>query len=487
MIDVILVFVVVLSAMYWWTSQRKKGFPPEPGLSLPLIGHAHLIETDPTNQFIQWRKRLGDVFLVRYGYKQVVFINGYEAIHEALVKKHAIFMNRSDGFIHEVLFNARGVVSLPGGEWREQRTFLQLALKKLGMGRNVMAERIHAEIGHLLHEIDQSKGQPLDLRKLFTASVCNVICYITLGRRYDYDDKVFDQMIQLTLRQFEIGSPSSPLHFFYKIIRNLPWDFFYYREFMQIIKTMKAHFICMIQETVSDSRNDGHSVVHMFTAEMKKRKEAGSSSTFQDDNLLYNCWNFFNAGTETSSTTLHYGVLFLVNFPEIQEKLFEEIKEHVGTDHLPPWSSRKNLVLLNAFIYETQRLSSIIPLSLERMTASDSTIKGCFIPKGTVVIPVLDSLLWDEEVWGDPMNFRPERFLENGKLTVKKEFLPFSDGSRRCLGEPLAAMELFLFMAALIQRYKFVPEESGKMPAMGGRYGFSRTPHPFKVRALLRE
>ncbi|KAK0052952.1 cytochrome P450 2J1 [Biomphalaria pfeifferi] len=85
------------------------------------------------------------------------------------------------------------------------------------------------------------------------------------------------------------------------------------------------------------------------------------------------------------------------------------------------------------------------------------------------------------------MNFRPERFLENGVLTVNKEFLPFSDGSRRCLGEPLAAMELFLFMAALIQRYKFVPEESGKMPAMGGRYGFSRTPHPFKVRALLRE
>ncbi|KAH9507849.1 Cytochrome P450 2G1 [Bulinus truncatus] len=375
MIDLVLIFVIVLCITFWRTTLRHKDMPPGPSLTLPLIGHLHLLESDPTQQFIKWRKRLGDVFTVQFGYKKVVFLCGHDAIHEALVKQHHNFMNRTDSFIHTIMFNNRGVISLAGDEWKEHRSFLQQTLKDLDLGRNVMAERIHKEIEFLLQELNDSKGKPMQLRHLLSASVCNVIALVTFGRRRDYKDDNFMKMQQLTIRAFEMASPSNPVHFFHRLIRFLPGNLFYYRELVDYVNAMRENIASLIDETVCDGGVENISVVSAYREEMDKRRRNGQVCTsMSEENLVYSCWNFFKAGTETSSTTILYGILYLVVHPDIQEKLFQEIKEHVGTDHPPPWDCKQRLVQLNAFILETQRLSSIIPLRLDRNTEKDTRI-----------------------------------------------------------------------------------------------------------------
>ncbi|KAK7471836.1 hypothetical protein BaRGS_00035495 [Batillaria attramentaria] len=104
-----------------------------------------------------------------------------------------------------------------------------------------------------------------------------------------------------------------------------------------------------------------------------------------------------------------------------------------------------------------------------------------------MVIPNLDSVLYDPEVWGDPDTFRPERFIgPDGKLIRYEEFIPFSTGRRVCLGESLARMELFLYLAAMIQHFRFLPPEDGQMPSLEGILGVICSPKPFTFRAVPR-
>jgi cytochrome P450 family 2 subfamily U polypeptide 1 len=59
----------------------------------------------------------------------------------------------------------------------------------------------------------------------------------------------------------------------------------------------------------------------------------------------------------------------------------------------------------------------------------------------------------DPKYWNNPQEFRPERFLENGKYLASRPnaFIPFGTGRRKCLGEKLAINDVFLVLVRLLQ------------------------------------
>ncbi|KAF4530244.1 hypothetical protein B566_EDAN018308 [Ephemera danica] len=86
----------------------------------------------------------------------------------------------------------------------------------------------------------------------------------------------------------------------------------------------------------------------------------------------------------------------------------------------------------------------------------------------------------DPEIWGDPENFRPERFLtEDGQYQKNEHLLPFGGGSRVCMGESLARYSTLLYLAALVQRYQF--QSQGTQPLNGHIEGFNTTPAHFNM------
>ncbi|KAH9494452.1 hypothetical protein Btru_020048 [Bulinus truncatus] len=98
---------------------------------------------------------------------------------------------------------------------------------------------------------------------------------------------------------------------------------------------------------------------------------------------------------------------------DVQKKIFHEILENVGTERVPTEQDKAKLNYLNAAIMETQRLASITPNAFLHTCPRDVTIRGYTIPKGTYIMPYLDSVLHDEKIWeNDVMSFRPERFLD---------------------------------------------------------------------------
>ncbi|XP_070816897.1 cytochrome P450 2J1-like [Chaetodon trifascialis] len=201
--------------------------------------------------------------------------------------------------------------------------------------------------------------------------------------------------------------------------------------------------------------------------EIEKEKETDLG--FTETNLALCSLDLFLAGTETTSTTLLWALVFLIKHPDIQAM-----------------ADRANLPYTDAVIHEIQRVGNIVPLSAPRMAAKDTTLGGYFIPKGTSIMPNLTSVLFDKTEWETPDSFNPGHFLNaEGKFVKREAFLPFSAGKRVCLGEGLAKMELFLFLVGLLQKFSFsIPD--GVELSTEGITGSTRVPHPYKVYAKAR-
>jgi len=224
--------------------------------------------------------------------------------------------------------------------------------------------------------------------------------------------------------------------------------------------------------------------IDSFLIEMEHRKE--SDLGFSETNLAMCSVDLFMAGTETTSTTLQWALVYLIKNPEIQEKVQAEIDKVIGQTRQPTMADRPNLPYTDAVIHEIQRMGNIVPLNGFRMAAKDTTLGGYFIPKGTSLLPMLTSVLFDKTEWETPDTFNPGHFLDaNGKFVRREAFLPFSAGKRVCLGEVMAKMELFLFLVGLFQKFSFsVPD--GVVLSTEGVTGTTRVPHPFKVYAKAR-
>jgi len=117
---------------------------------------------------------------------------------------------------------------------------------------------------------------------------------------------------------------------------------------------------------------------------------------------------------------------------------------------------------------EVLRCSSIVPVGVSHVVLEDTKLGRFDIPKGTLVFANLYQVHHDLEVWGDPNEFRPERFLNpDGSCMQRHESLmPFGAGRRVCMGENLARDTLFLFTTMIFQKFRVTTPEGKERPSL---------------------
>ncbi|TFK90539.1 O-methylsterigmatocystin oxidoreductase [Polyporus arcularius HHB13444] len=169
----------------------------------------------------------------------------------------------------------------------------------------------------------------------------------------------------------------------------------------------------------------------------------------------------FVAGTDTTHTTAFSAFVALSMYPEVQQRAQAELDAVVGRHRLPDFDDREALVYVRAVIMESLRWHNVTPLGIPHRTVADDEIQGYFIPAGTIVVPNIWACMHDPTEYEDPGEFRPERFMREGKIdtTVRDPFtIVFGSGRRICPGRYFANDMLFLTIASVLHTFNIEPQ-----------------------------
>ncbi|XP_072416338.1 uncharacterized protein [Chiloscyllium punctatum] len=485
---VLLGALTIILLLYFNSGLKNPGvinFPPGPP-SLPVIGNLHMLDLKKLNKsLMKLSEKYGEVFSIKLGPTTAVVLTGYEAVKDALVNNADEFGERAHIPIFEAVSKGHGIIFGHGESWKQMRRFALSTLRDFGMGKKTIEDKIIEESDFLVKMIDAYQGQPFNPTIQLNSAVANIICSIVFGDRFDYEDEKFVSLIKRVNENIQlVGSPVAHLYNAFPLLRFLPGRHNkVFTNTEQTINFLKGFFK---ENRHKLDGNDLRSFIDVFMIRQQKESD-NPNSYFHEDNLLTSTNNLFAAGMETTSTTLRWGMLLMMKYPEIQKKVHEEIIRVIGSERHPRVEDRKDMPYTDAVIHEIQRFGDIVPLGITHETTVDVNFRGNFIPKGTHVIPLLSSVLYDKTQWEKPNEFNPSHFLNaEGKFVKRDAFMPFSAGRRICAGETLAKMELFLFFTTLIQKFKFhVPPNVSELELESG-VGFTSFPKYQTVCAVRR-
>uniref|UniRef100_A0ACD5X7E0 Uncharacterized protein n=1 Tax=Avena sativa TaxID=4498 RepID=A0ACD5X7E0_AVESA len=159
--------------------------------------------------------------------------------------------------------------------------------------------------------------------------------------------------------------------------------------------------------------------------------------------------NLIGAGTETTSTMTEWAMSLLLNHPAVLEKAQAEIDALIGTSRLVSADDVTRLAYLQCIVSETLRLYPAAPTLLPHLSSADSNVGGYNVPRDTMLIVNAYAIHRDPVAWEDPLEFRPERFVD-GKADGLF-MIPFGMGRRRCPGKTLALRMIGMALATLVQ------------------------------------
>ncbi|XP_066298300.1 cytochrome P450 2U1-like [Branchiostoma lanceolatum] len=471
------VFLAVFVFMLTYTLFRRPGNLPPGPRSWPLIGNLPILSHDAAHvQFTELSKKYGDVFTIYYGPKLVVVLNGFETIKEALIKKGKDFSDR------QRTNNSLGVAFAPYGPfWREQRKFTMAGLRDFGFGKRSLEGRILEEAEALRMEIIKTDRKPFNIFPLLRSAVTNVICSIVFGARHKSEDAAFKTFLEDINTRFR--TPNA-INRFYHVLRHLPVLAIgrSAQALHEAVERMRQFVKTKVDEHQRDFESDNiRDFVDLYIQEMR----SGNKENFTDQQLVYVVVDLLLAGTDTTSQSLYWILLYMIIYPETQERAGEEIYRTFGDSAPPTMARRKEVPFTEAVISEVQRINGVAPLTIPRSTSNDTVLHGYDIPRGTMVHVNLWSVLTDPNLWENPDQFKPERFLDNqGQYMKKDAFIPFSIGQRFCLGTQLARMELFMFTTYLLQHFTFKLPEGAAAPSTVGKLGLSNGARPYELCAI---
>ncbi|KAJ2918144.1 hypothetical protein MD484_g2268, partial [Candolleomyces efflorescens] len=212
-----------------------------------------------------------------------------------------------------------------------------------------------------------------------------------------------------------------------------------------------------------------------------------SYAQFREDLILTLSVSYF-AGVDATHGALSAFFMAMTMYPEAQEKAQAELDRIVGKDRLPEFGDREDLVYLKALIIEIMRWHQVTPLGLPQKLMEDDYYDGYFIPKGTIVIGNAWAVLHDPNVFENPMELIPERYIKDGKFN--KDLLNpldfyFGFGRRVCPGKDLVMEILYLSIASILSVFEIsLPKDAtGKPIKIEPSYtgGAAAIPGQFKV------
>ncbi|MPC72944.1 Cytochrome P450 2J6 [Portunus trituberculatus] len=184
---------------------------------LPFFGNAlHILLFSPKVAFEKFVNDYGGILSFR------VFNTWGLLVSDPALMKAGLADTALSGRIDLILFEHRdaiirkkkssplGIISTSGDVWKNQRRFTLRTLRDLGFGRNTLEPIMQEELEELLKLFHERQGEKVDVGLLFNRSIVNVIWAITIGKRYSYDDKKLEELVEKVNKMLQSFNPFHP-------------------------------------------------------------------------------------------------------------------------------------------------------------------------------------------------------------------------------------------------------------------------------------
>ena len=429
----------------------------------PILGNALEFST-PKRRYVlrDWSKQHGSVYKINLFGSDVVILSGIEAITQAMVTQGSKSAGRPRNFRLQYLFQGLGFGrSEPDRYFKIIRKVAHTHMKQFGEGLQHI-EDIVCDISEEMYAVFSSsaeKKKPIDPLTVLEATALKIIAYIICGERITDKDNLFQYIMDHQSSVFKVLNGNYLSMILVDIIPfcvHLP---------LTSSKVLKAAVVagCEVKREIVRRARRYRPEQSLAGRLLQHVKETAGESVSDRDMLQSDpipaCSDLLGAGVGTTSLTMYCFINLLAHHPHIQTKLLQEIRSMgLSKTSRVSLNERSRMPYARAAVLETLRYHSVSPLGFRRTTEAISVL-GFTIPKDTTVFPNLFNCHHDECVWGDPENFRPERFLDDaGELLaadhiLRRQMVPFSLGIRMCPAEQLARARLFLWATNLVNRF----------------------------------
>lgn len=409
------------------------------GPKLPRWQRLFKFVTQPVQYLEDFAQIYGDSFTVwSQGANHLVYFSHPQAIEEIFTADPSYFQTGGGDGILRLLLGDNSVILLDGDRHQRQRQLLTPPfhgerMRAYGQDIREIAEQVSNE---------WQIGKPFNIRNSMQEITLRVILRVVFG--LDEGER-FQELRQLlsSLLDF-IASPVLFASFLFKFMRQ---DLGAWSPWGRIIRQLQK-IDQLIYDLIAERRAESHqNRQDILSLMMAARYEDGQPMS--DLELRDELMTLLVAGHETTASALTWAFYWIDQLPEVQEKLLNEL-DTLGVN--PDVSSIAKLPYLTAVCQETLRIYPIVINGFLRVAKYPIEIMGYKLPVGTLIIPSIYLAHHRPEIYPNPQQFRPERFLE--RQFSPYEYLPFGGGNRRCIGLAFAQYEMKIVLATILSHFQ---------------------------------
>ncbi|WP_044399209.1 cytochrome P450 [Lacinutrix sp. Hel_I_90] len=444
-----------------------------------LLGHLPQFNTYNKHQVLErWVEESGDLFKIHFVGKEFIVSANPEINNKILRQRPETFIRYSK--IDEVLreIGIDGVFNAEGDRWKRHRKPIAEALNV----KNVKSfyPIIQDKTRNILAKFKEHavKENVVDVQKEFMAFTIDITTEIAFGLKLD----TINNQSNGFQEHLEVIFPIINA----RLTAPIPtWRFFKSKKDRLLDRSLKAiekiiyEGIATAKREMATSSGLNESPAHFLEALLLENKDA----RFTDDEIYGNIFTLLLAGEDTTSNSLSWAIYYLVQHPEIVNKVRAEAHAVYPKDEVPSYYRQLELLkYADAVAQETMRLKPTTPQMYMESNA-DVVINNLSIPKGTNIILQNKVPQTQEDYFSNAHIFSPERWLVS-ECPMHKNHSPnvmrvFGGGTRFCPGMFLAKSEMVVLISVLCKHFDF--KLASNLNEIKERFDFTMYPENLKV------
>ncbi|KAF9020326.1 cytochrome P450 [Hymenopellis radicata] len=469
-------YILFLAAFYFlWRILNRPSLSLPPGpRGYPIIGNVlDMPQSKPWEMFGQWGDRwVRDINSVTVFGKPFIILNSYRTAYALLDKRSLIYSDRPKLVMAGQMMGWGEIIGLLpyGEEFRSHRKmFHSLFGSKATIRRFYPMEELEAK-NFMRRLFDTPHNRVAHIRQ----EVAALVLRITYGYEVLHEGDEMVKLVNNAMEELSVAStPGAFLVDFIPMLKSLP-DWFPGAGFKRTAKMWAKDLEDMINvpfEHVKAEMARGQALDSFVSGILQQ----GDSVSEHD--LKWTAGAIYAAGGDTTVAALDAFFLLMVLNPEVQKKAQEELDLVLGGDRLPTYNDMDDLPYITALCKEVVRFHPVAPIGIPHFTTEDDIFEGHYIPKGSMVISNIWKMTHDPNVYKNPMQFDPTRFMGENPEQDPRE-VSFGFGRRVCPGRLLAQSTIFIVCAMALSLFD-IRKVKGEEPTFSIEHGSVSHPTPY--------